>query len=281
MLKYIYVILLLAFTSIISADTQCGIKGSTDSFWRIVGGNDTKRLEYPWMAFLDCGGAIINEQWVMTAGHCEGPQAKEQFLLGVYEIDEKARDFVNETTKLLVTPSHVYRHPKYDPDFNGPDGGRPKYDISLIKLKDKLDFNGEHKHLRPICLPTNETTIKDLMSAECVAIGWGKGASLEHHERYFPLQVTSVPIIAPDVCAKAYPKDFDASYEICGGFPEGGHGTCNGDSGGPLQCKLADNKWHVVGIVSWGVPCAKPGFPDVYTYVIPLLDWIQTTIKNN
>jgi trypsin/integrin beta 3 len=104
---------------------------------------------------------------------------------------------------------------------------------------------------------------------------------ISEHSEVFPLQVTSAPIISSDICVKEYPKDFDPSYAICAGYPEGGHGTCFGDSGGPLQCKLADKRWYIFGTVSWGVPCAKPGFPDVYGSVIALLDWIQTTIENN
>ena len=54
---------------------------------RIWGGEFANTGEYPWMAYIDtkwieivngkptlktlnCGGAIINEWWVITAGHC-------------------------------------------------------------------------------------------------------------------------------------------------------------------------------------------------------------------
>ena len=79
----------------------------------------------------------------LTAGHCASPTFKGQFLLGVYDINRFGRNVSFESTALLVNASHTFRHPKYDPDPNGPDGGRPKYDISLIKLKEKLDFNGK------------------------------------------------------------------------------------------------------------------------------------------
>lgn len=167
-------------TNKLLADESCGIKSENitkNISWRIYGGNDTKYLEYPWMAFLACGGSIINDQWVITAAHCISKLGSEpvQFWLGIYDLErynERNGPIKPEETAVPVYAEKVIHHPKYFADESGPDGGRPQYDVSLIKLKQKLDFNGTHKFLRPICLP-NKTSINDVMKYKCSALGWG------------------------------------------------------------------------------------------------------------
>lgn len=54
-------------------------------------------------------------------------------------------------------------------------------------------------------------------------------------------------------------------------------GACHGDSGGPLVDTTNPDSKELIGIVSWGIPCAQ-GFPDVFTRVYTYLDWIQENI---
>lgn len=46
-----------------------------------------------------------------------------------------------------------------------------------------------------------------------------------------------------------------------------------GDSGGPL---VVDGV--LVGLVSWGAGCARPGFPGVYSNVLTLRAYVSETV---
>lgn len=59
---------------------------------------------------------------------------------------------------------------------------------------------------------------------------------------------------------------------ICAGTT--GKDSCTDDSGGPLVL----NNITQVGIVSWGIGCAEPNFPGVYTNLAN--PGIQEWIKN-
>ena len=81
---------------------DCGKSLSTASVqdWRIIGGKDARDGEFPWQIIITpvekyeipyelanfCGGTLISDQWVLTAGHCaEGwPTDSIKIRLGVY-----------------------------------------------------------------------------------------------------------------------------------------------------------------------------------------------------
>lgn len=113
--------------------------------------------------------------------------------------------------------------------------------------------------------------------------GWG--ATAQGGPRSDNLKGASVPIVSDPSCQSSYDGDFDPATMICAGYADGGVDTCQGDSGGPLESPLASGAldgatYRLVGITSWGIGCAQPGFPGVYARVAEptLRDAIQAKV---
>ncbi|XP_036325294.1 plasma kallikrein [Rhagoletis pomonella] len=121
---------------------------------------------------------------------------------------------------------------------------------------------------------------KDLPYSDCVATGWGK--SNVSSDLTNVLLKTRVPLHNSDRCRAAYGSFVKIHRgHLCAGKLNGKGGTCVGDSGGPLQCKLSKNgPWLLAGITSFGSGCAMEGFPDVYVRISYYMKWIQDTIAN-
>lgn len=109
--------------------------------------------------------------------------------------------------------------------------------------------------------------------------GWGNtnenGIFLPNH-----LKKVSVPAVSNAVCKEAYEDNYlvKESMLCTGDMENGGIGSCQGDSGGPVT---TDDHKTLVGLVSWGVGCARPGLPSVNTQVSHFVDWIFNIIDKN
>lgn len=50
-----------------------------------------------------------------------------------------------------------------------------------------------------------------------------------------------------------------------------------GDSGSPLTISI-EGKRHLIGLVSWGIGCARKNLPGVYTRIPYFIKWIRQNI---
>ena len=67
----------------------------------------------------------------------------------------------------------------------------------------------------------------------------------------------------------------------CARYAVGRIDACQGDGGGPLVCSEDDNKWYLMGTVSWGTGCSLEDRYEVYADLMDLKDWVQETINAN
>ena len=137
-------------------------------------------------------------------------------------------------------------------------------DIAVIKLATALTLGSTNA--KAVGLPSQGS---DPTSGTNVLItGWG---SLREGSSSLPsaLQAVTVPIVARATCNSNYDGGITNNM-FCAGVAAGGKDACQGDSGGPV---VVNNQ--LVGAVSWGYGCARPGYPGVYTRVGNYISWMS------
>ncbi|XP_073955187.1 uncharacterized protein [Choristoneura fumiferana] len=259
---------------------ECGVT----AMWprpemRIMGGKDSSFGRWPWQVSVRrtsffsfssthrCGGAIINEGWIATAGHCVDDLLTSQIRIRVGEYD-----FSSVSEQYPFVEQGVARkavHPKYN-FFTY------EYDLALVKLENTLQFA---PHISPICLPGSD----DLLVGENATVtGWGRlseGGVLPSI-----LQEVQVPIVSNERCKSMFLRagrhEFIPDIFLCAGHERGGHDSCQGDSGGPLQVKGKDQRYFLAGIISWGIGCGEANLPGVCTRISKFVPWILQTVNS-
>ncbi|XP_038660371.1 transmembrane protease serine 11C-like [Scyliorhinus canicula] len=244
-----------------SLNAICGRRPAISS--RIVGGKNSKTGEWPWQVDLEigtlvCGASIISNRWLISAAHCfqqsqANPSVWKAYMGSIIVGQGTSRNI----RKIIVHPD--YDHPI---SFNN--------DIALLELSSPLTFND---FIQPICLPSSSDVIA--VGQRCVITGWGSlifGGSLPTI-----LQKAKVNIVDFNKCKRIFGTLVNDKM-LCAGTLRGGVDACQGDSGGPLVCHRPNKTWFLAGIVSFGIECATPNIPGVYTRITALRDWVQKEI---
>ncbi|KAK3921944.1 Mite allergen Eur m 3 [Frankliniella fusca] len=274
---------LITLVTAIAALVACAYGAAIDP--QIVNGDVADPGEFPHQVSLQrkqtlffwswtehfCGGTILSERWILTAGHCK--LGGEVFVVaGVNSLrdkDKKAGQTV--PTDLFIV------HPKYA-------GEVKPFDIALLRTTEPLVLGPLVRAARlpsPGSVPSGDVTLS----------GWGYVSN-----GLFPgtndLHKMTVPLIDLKPCNATITANLPswsastlADTNLCtGAGPRNNTSACSGDSGGPLILEPTDSEEAVtvVGVVSWGfIPCGRGGKPSVYTRVSAYIDWIADTQRDN
>ena len=228
----------------------------------IVGGVEAQRGAWPGTVALYkgssqvCGGSLVAASWVVTAAHCVSAGSTtggiSRIVVGRHRLSSSEGE--------AITVKRAIRHPRYN-------SSRYDNDIALLELT------------RPAVSPRTKVVRTEQLgavapNANVTVVGWG--ATREGGSSSDVLREVSVPIIANPTCRTYSGYSSVTDNMICAGFTSGARDSCQGDSGGPLFLLVGAEKLQV-GVVSWGIGCARARAPGVYTRLGNYLAWMKET----
>ncbi|OXU23531.1 hypothetical protein TSAR_005603 [Trichomalopsis sarcophagae] len=260
--------------------------GSIDTY--VTGGEDAYPGQFPYQVSIEykltpivgkyrhvCGGAIIDQNWVVTSAKCI------TLIPVIGYIQVKAGKHKLQSDSEYVQKSDVavkLVHKDYRIGLINP---IKSYDIGLLKLKTPLKFNDR---VQPVKLPKPYV----LPKGQGILTGWGLISKGLIPIQPKVLQVANVTILHEETCEDALrvvaPISTLTDIQFCTGPLSQTKTACLGDSGAPLvQLKSdPDSSPVLIGIASWSpYPCGKTGSPTVFTLASAFVYWIEDRIKEN
>ena len=215
---------------------------------------DSQETRYvPWQAAIirvdmphwhPCGGAVINNRYVLTSAFCVYFEKKPYQVL-VAEQHSGAGPHVqrrHDVTKVIKHP--MYRPWTYD---------RQGYDLALVKLATSISF--ADGRVVPVCLPDGGG---DFIGVDARFSRWknfpDRPQTFELLES--PMRTLTKTECKKLICEKFYPKGSPGckniykstyKYMLCAATTDGStahHHT----PGGPLVTEVAPGRYHLIGL---------------------------------
>ncbi|XP_041743883.1 chymotrypsin-like elastase family member 2A isoform X1 [Coregonus clupeaformis] len=268
------IILVLA---LVASAYGCGTPAIKPDTTRVVNGVDARPNSWPWQISLQyerngeyrhtCGGSLIATNWVMTAAHCIDLNLNYRVVVGKHNLAEaepSAQAYFPAKKGIIV-------HKHYNPVLLSVGN-----DIAMIKLAEHVTLSDQ---VQLACVPAPGTILSN--NYPCYITGWGRlttgGPTPD------TLQQALMPVVDHKTCTQSdwWGVSIRRSMVCAGG--DGVVGGCNGDSGGPLNCKNSAGVWEVHGIASFvsGQGCNYIKKPTVFTRVSDYNEWIDETMMDN
>lgn len=228
----------------------------------VIGGGPVQVSEHPWVVAIAsrdrfggtrsgqfCGGAVVSRTTVLTAAHCVDSGVLGVPLSEVRDLKVIAgRNDLRTSEGDEITVSNVRTNPEYNSSTNSGDA-------ALLTLAKPLP----ESYVIPVAGRGDAAYRAGTIAA---VYGWGDTTGGGQYAN--SLHAAHVHVLADTVCEEAYPGSADGKYlaatMVCAGERQGGKDACQGDSGGPLVAQ-----GRLIGLVSWGSGCGRPGRPGVYT----------------
>nr|BAM34530.1 serine protease like protein [Actias artemis] len=242
-------------------ECHCGKPSDAIVSMRIVGGRRTVPHSFPWTVAIvqngrmHCGGAIITNKHVLSAGHCFkwDDFRSMQVLIGLDNLDD-----LKDVEERKITDVVIHEN------FTS-NAVRDENDIAVVTINEPVEFS---KTIIPICLPQQGEEFADRVGT---IVGWGRIGVEKSSSKV--LLKASLRILSDEQCMESSLAQHLKPMMMCA-FSKGKDG-CQGDSGGPFVVFETNGRYVQAGVVSWGIGCANPKYPGVYTKASYFVDWIR------
>jgi len=207
-----------------------------------------------------CGGTLLSVNYAMTAAHCvdgAGP-ADRLIQAGVNRRDDPSGQ--------IKTLSVIKQHEDYSVGNGFPN------DIAVMQFESPITLGPK---VQLGLLPSNG---EDFIDSECFISGWGRTDTSSNIPN--SLRQAAVSVLSNAECQQRIGFISTIfSTHICIYDRSNVHGACNGDSGGPINCRAdSSSPYKQVGVASWVVASSGnclTSYPSVYARVSSYLDWIE------
>nr|XP_029716067.1 polyserase-2-like [Aedes albopictus] len=264
---------------------DCGQR-KADTVNLIVDGKPTTIQNWPWHTAIHhregtgapvykCGGSILNEDTILTAGHCvrlsSGVIPPENLIVQVgrqrlHVADDRAQEHAVD---------HIMVHKKFRL-------GALQHDIALIKLATHIKFTS---FIQPVCLWNRGEDRLLIRNKDGTVVGFGATRTAGYSET---LNKAELKVVDNQVCIDSNRGVFGLALTgdmFCAGSNDGVN-ACNGDSGGGMFFEL-DGRWYVRGIVAFSPSLASDQSRcDPYQYVVYMdvaryISWIAEQLNGS
>jgi len=265
-----FVVLLLA-AGLLEARPQAKFFPSFIEANMIVGGENANQGEFPWQLSQQrqgaagawshsCGASLLGATRALSAAHClDGANANIiRVIAGLHD-------------RTVTTGTQTSNAARYV-NHNGYNNGQATFanDIAIIHLLTSIStVSGRIAYAT---LPANNNN--NYAGQTCIISGWGRTSSSNTLPNV--LQKASIQVLTTADCRTRMSNVGGANIwdnHICVYDTAQQKGSCNGDSGGPLNCGNI-----VAGVTSFGVSSilgnCQQSYPSVYTRTSTYLAWI-------
>lgn len=256
------------------------LEAPNESALEIVGGKDADPAKWPFVAKITfdksqitgfsssaapwCSGSLLNEQWVISAGHCFITNGKK------INISALTVSFTQDNNQTSYTVEDIRFRDKNLAAIASRGSNLP--DFALIKLNTKVSFT-------PVFLPHKDLILQK--NTDLFASGWGAigqtSTGFWSTQVEYPDKLQEITLKNREsILSSSQADKFSSSSEL--------GSICGGDSGGPLVFRDPISlSTYLIGVHSSVTGC---GVSDIYhtnisyhSNVIKYVNWIEEIIN--